>query len=170
VGQNHPQPAWLPAQWQHPTEVRLATGHHLRPVRASDVDLDYPAVMGSRDRLWATYGAAWGWPPATMTREQDRQDLAEHEDEIASHRSFNYALFDTRETQLLGCVYIDPPERVGADAEISWWVVDELRGGPVEACMDETVPRWIERDWPLAHPRYVGRDLTWAEWLELPSL
>jgi len=105
-----------------------------------------------------------------MTVEQDRDDLAYHEQEIAHHRSFNYALFDEEETQLLGCVYIDPPEKPGADAEISWWVVDELREGPVEACLDEAVPLWIEREWPLEHPRYVGRDLSWARWLELPSL
>ena len=43
---------WLPTDWQHPTSARLATGHHLRPIRASDVDIDYAAVMGSRERLW----------------------------------------------------------------------------------------------------------------------
>lgn len=56
----------------------------------------------------------------TMTREQDREDLARHEAEMVTHESINYALFDTDETALLGCVYIDPPQKVGADAEISW--------------------------------------------------
>ena len=45
-----------------------------------------------------------------MTVEQDREDLARHEDEMVDHESFNYALFDPGETELLGCVYIDPPE------------------------------------------------------------
>ena len=148
----------------------LPTGHHLRPIRADDVDLDMQAVMGSRDRLWSIYGEAWGWPPADMTVEQDREDLAHHEDEIARHESFNYALFDTGETELLGCVYIDPPEKPGADAEISWWVVDSLVGGPVEAALDELVPRWIAEDWPLTAPRYVGRDISWADWMALPDL
>ncbi len=102
-----------------------------------------PAVMGSQERLWSIYGQAWGWPPASMTAEEDRVDLARHEAEIEAHESFNYALFDAEETQLLGCVYIDPPEKVGADAEISWWVVDPLVGTPVEAALDELVPRWI---------------------------
>jgi hypothetical protein len=161
---------WLPADWQHPTRVDVPTGHHLRPIRESDVDLDMPAVMGSRDRLWSIYGAAWGWPPAGMTREQDRVDLARHEAEIEAHESFNYALFDADETALLGCVYIDPPERPGADAEISWWVVDALVGTDVEAALDALVPQWIATAWPLQQPRYVGRDLTWAEWLALPEL
>lgn len=161
---------WLPPGWAHPTRVDLSTGHHLRPIRESDVDLDLPAVMGSRERLWATYGAAWGWPPVGMTREQDRVDLARHEAEIEAHESFNYALFDADETVLLGCVYVDPPEKPGADAEISWWVVDSLVGSDVEAALDELVPRWIAAEWPLERPRYVGRDLSWADWLALPEL
>jgi hypothetical protein len=165
-----PSSPWLPDDWQHPQRVELGTGHHLRPIRASDVDLDMPAVMGSQERLWSIYGQAWGWPPASMTAEEDRVDLARHEAEIEAHESFNYALFDAAETQLLGCVYIDPPEKVGADAEISWWVVDPLVGTPVEAALDELVPKWIARDWPLTRPRYVGRDLSWQEWLDLPEL
>jgi hypothetical protein len=47
---------WLPADFAHPTRVQLDDGHHLRPIRESDVDIDYPAVMGSRERLWSLYG------------------------------------------------------------------------------------------------------------------
>ena len=144
--------AWLPPDWQHPTRVALGTGHHLRPIRATDVDLDMVAVMGSRERLWSIYGQAWGWPPATMTVEQDRADLARHEAEIESHESFNYALFDAGETELLGCVYVDPPGAEGTGAEVSWWVVDWLVGGPIEASLDALVPRWIAEDWPLTDP------------------
>lgn len=162
---------WLPADFVHPERVDLSTGrHHLRPIRATDVDLDMVAVMGSQPRLWSMYGEAWGWPPPTMTREQDREDLARHEAEIAAHESFNYAVFDHDETELLGCVYIDPPEKAGADAEVSWWVVDRLVGSDVERALDELVPRWLAEDWPLERPRYVPRDISWAEWQELPSV
>ena len=161
---------WLPDDFVHPVRLDLPTGQHLRPIRADDVDLDLPAVMGSRERLWSIYGVAWGWPPESMTREQDLDDLAHHEAEIESHESFNYALLDADETELLGCVYIDPPVKVGADAEISWWVVDPLVGSAVEAALDAAVPEWVERDWPLTRPRYVGRDLSWPDWLDLPHL
>jgi len=162
--------AWLPTDFVHPTCVELQTGHHLRPIRATDVDLDFPAVMGSRERLWSIYGDAWGWPPASMTYEQDREDLARHEADIQAHRSFNYALFDAEETALLGCVYIDPPDKAGADAEISWWVVDGLVGTELDHSLEVCVPHWIARSWPFQRPRYVGRDLTWADWLNLPNL
>ncbi|HET7326128.1 MAG TPA: hypothetical protein VFJ14_02465 [Nocardioidaceae bacterium] len=161
---------WLPAGWEHPIRAQLSTGHHLRPIRSTDVDLDMVAVMGSQERLWSIYGPAWGWPPAAMSVEQDRDDLAHHEAEVARHQSFNYALFDPGETELLGCVYIDPAQKTGADAEVSWWVVDWLVGGPIEAALDEFVPQWIGNDWPLERPRYVGRDLSWHDWLALPDI
>jgi hypothetical protein len=161
---------WLPADFSHPTRVQVRDDCHLRPITAADVDLDYPAVMGSRLRLWSMFGEAWGWPPASMTYQHDLEDLARHEREIAAHQSFNYALFDDGETALLGCVYIDPPEKQGADAEISWWVVDAQAGTGLEHALDVLVPQWIAAAWPFTRPRYLGRDLSWTDWLALPDV
>jgi hypothetical protein len=149
--------SWLPPGFEHPEHVDLPTGHHLRPIRADDVELDYPAVMGSRERLWAKYGAAWGWPPETMTFEQDREDLAHHEEEIAAHEAFNYAVLADGETALVGCVYIDPPDDrspSGTDAVASWWVVDDEAGGPLERALDAFVPRWLADDWGFEAVHY----------------
>lgn len=162
--------SWLPEDFVHPVHVPVpGTELHLRPIRESDTAIDYPAVMGSRERLWEIFGPAWGWPSETMTYEEDRIDLLRHEREIAAHLSFNYALLDEQETAILGCVYIDPPERAGADGEISWWVVDDLVGSEAERALDARVPRWIAADWPLREPRYLGRDISWREWLALPK-
>ena len=139
--------AWLSG---HPERGELPTGHHLRPIRADDVDIDYPAVMGSRKRLWAKYGEFWGWPPADMSYEDDRLDLARHEREIAAHETYNYAVLDAGETELLGCVYIDPPDErapAGADAMVSWWVVDAHHLGALERALDEFVPCWLAEVW-----------------------
>ena len=143
---------WLPDGFEHPQRVELPTGHHLRPIRASDVDIDYPAVMGSQASLWARYGASWGWPPPTMTVEQDRAYLARHECEIEAHESFNYAVLTSDESKLLGCVYIEPPgpqddAPPGTDAVSSWWVVDSEAGGPLEAALRDFVPRWLTDAW-----------------------
>jgi len=166
-------PGWLPAGFAHPQRADLPTGHHMRPIRESDVDIDYPAVMGSRERLWTIFGAAWGWPPEDMTREEDRVDLARHEAEQVAHKSFNYAILAPGEAALLGCVYIDPPFRVEGDAEVSWWVVDAEVGGPLERCLDEEIPRWIRRAWPFFLPVLIGSsppcDMTWEEYLALPE-
>jgi hypothetical protein len=104
-----------------------------------------------------------------MTAEQDRADLQRHADEMERNESFNYAVLDAAETRLVGCVYIDPPERDGADADISWWVIDDLVGTAAEARFGEFVPARIHSDWPFANPRFVGIDLSWEEWLGLPE-
>ncbi|MER7844905.1 N-acetyltransferase [Kitasatospora sp. NPDC096077] len=161
---------WLPADFVHPVHVPLLDGaYHLRPIREADAPMDYPAVMGSRERLFGIFGPAWGWPAETITAEANRIDLARHEREIAAHQSFNYALLDAAETAVHGCVYIDPPERVGADGEVSWWVVDGLVGSEVEQAFDALVPKWIESDWPFERPRFLGRGISWQDWLALPA-
>lgn len=146
---------WLPTGFRHPQRLDLASGHHLRPIREVDVDLDYPAVMGSRRRLWGIYGAAWGWPPETMTVEQDRADLARHADEMVHGLSFNYAIFDEEESELLGCVYIDPP--AGGDdarAVVSWWVVDHAVGTALDDVLGDAVRRWLSEEWSFSDVRY----------------
>lgn len=148
---------WLDPTFTPPARIELATGHHLRPIREADVDIDYPAVMGSRRRLWEKYGHAWGWPPATMTHEEDRRDLARHEAEIRDLKAFNYAILDQAETSLFGCVYIDPPE-VGsperADATVSWWVIDDAVGTPLERALDDVIPGWLSEAWAFEAVRY----------------
>ena len=136
---------WLPPGFVHPGRVELATGHQLRPIRATDVDIDDPAVMGSRESLWARYGGPWGWPPSTMRFEQDRDDLARHERKIAPTRPSTTPC-STPEPELLGCIYIDPPSDdspTSTDATTSWWVIDRQAGGALETALAEFVPRWL---------------------------
>ena len=149
---------WLPDGFETPQRLDLETGHHLRPIRGSDVDIDYPAVMGSRASLWARYGEAWGWPPETMTFDQDREDLVHHEVEIAAQETFNYAVLDAGETELLGCVYIDPPDAScspGTDALVSWWVVDAGRGSDLERTLADVIPRWLADAWRFRAVHYA---------------
>jgi len=145
---------WPPVGWQHPTRVALPTGHHLRPVRATDVDLHLAAVLGSQERLWSLYGALWGWPPPDLTVDLDREELARHEEDAARGVSFGYALFDAGETELLGAVTVQPGARPSEADDISWWVVDWLVGGPIEAALSAFVPRWIATEWRLHRPRF----------------
>jgi RimJ/RimL family protein N-acetyltransferase len=119
-------------------------------VRSSDVDLHLLAVLESQERLWSIYGAAWRWPSPILTVEQDREQLTRREADADQHRSFTYALFDLGETELLGCVDIDPDPGEVPVAAVSWWVVDWLVDSPIERALDHFVPAWIAADWPLS--------------------
>jgi len=148
---------WLPESFAHPLHVPLADGVHLRPISPDDTDIDMVAVMGNQPMLWAKYGDAWGWPPATMTAEADREDLDRHAREMVTHESFNYAILPASEAALYGCVYIDPPE--GADAvagpaaDVSFWVAADAPAGLGET-VREFLPGWLAREWPFAAVRY----------------
>jgi hypothetical protein len=100
------------------------------------------AVLESRERLWSIYGRTLNWPLSTLTIDQDREQLARWEADAERRHSFTYALFDLGETELLGCVHIEP------GAALSWWVVDWLVGSPVEQAFDELIPEWIVTTWP----------------------
>jgi len=89
-----------------------------------------------------------------MTFEEDRADLARHEQEIEAHKSFNYAIFDRDERNLLGCVYLDPPSTTDHDVVVSWWVVDEMIGTELEASLTRFVPHWIKEVWGFSSPLF----------------
>jgi hypothetical protein len=151
---------WLPRDFMPPRRVKLRVGAHLRPIRGDAAEIDYPAVMGSRGRLWQMYGDIWGWPASTMTFEADRLDLERHAREMEAHESFNYAILTDDETALLGCVYIDPPgSGQGHDALASWWVIDDYVGSPLEEELNEFVPRWLTSDWPFRRVTCVPESL-----------
>ena len=99
------------------------------------------------------YGDAWGWPPASMTAQQDIDDLQHHADDIDRHESFNYAILPADETELFGCIYIDPiptEDDQQIKAEVSWWVTptapDWLRHR-----LGDLATAWIHDAWPFTH-------------------
>ena len=145
---------WLPDTFIHPVRVDIDSEHHIRPIAASDVDLDMVAVMGSQERLFSIYGQSWGWPPATMTREQDLKDLEHHVHEMQTRESYNYAIFGDDESQLLGCIYIDQPDDDQHDAVVSWWVIDDLVGTELDSTLESFVPSWLQKDWPYSNVRF----------------
>jgi hypothetical protein len=98
------------------------------------------SIMESRGTDSYSLCRARDWPPASMTYQQDLEDLAHPEAEIRAHQSFNYGLFDDAEIALPGCVYIDPLQKQGADAEISRRVVDGQAGSDLQRDLDAPVP------------------------------
>jgi hypothetical protein len=149
--------SWLDPSFTPPERLKLATGDHVRPLREADGEIDYRAVMGSRERLWERYGEAWGWPRESLSYEDDREDLARHEAEFAANQAFAYAILDDGETRVLGCLYVDPPEPdapAGSDAVVSWWVIDDAVGGPLERALDDEIPRWLADAWEFRSVHY----------------
>jgi hypothetical protein len=141
----------------------------LRLITVNDLVRDYDAVMSSAARLRERF-PFWGWPSDDMTIEQDLVDLGWHQKEAQLRRSFNYAVLDPGGRRLLGCVYVDPPEKHGADAEVCFWVrADEEETG-LEDVLERAVRAWIDADWPFGTVRWPGRDISWEDWEALPDV
>ena len=108
--------AFLPADFEVPTLLETDR-FRLRPISVDDLDMDYEAVMSSRQSCGTGSGRP-GLAPEDLTVEQDGKDLRRHEEEFERRSSFDYAVMAPDESSLLGCVYIDPATEAGFDAEV----------------------------------------------------
>src|SRR5579872_6346182 len=90
-----------------PVPAESRTGDFLlRMLRATDVELDYDAVISSRDSLLLRSGGAW--PRQGFTLAENLADLQGHEKDHHERTSFTFTVMNPDETECLGCIYINP--------------------------------------------------------------
>lgn len=89
----------------------------LRPLRTTDVELDYNAVMTSREMLRRWGGGSW--PSDDFTLEGNLADLEMHQSEHEQRVAFTFTVMNPEETECLGCVYLTPFQ------EIRHWLVNQ---------------------------------------------
>ncbi|SIT84042.1 GNAT family N-acetyltransferase [Microbacterium sp. RU33B] len=135
----------------------------LRPLVAADVELDFDAVMASRDQLrpWEQSG----WPADDFTIEENLSDIEEMERGHRAGRRFTYTVMTPDESECLGCVYFMPGDaRSYVTAEItplagggwdrvrgtvSFWVRTSRLDDGLDRRLLSALLRWIEEDWGL---------------------
>ncbi|WP_373188113.1 hypothetical protein [Halopseudomonas sp.] len=152
----------LPADFQAPREWQ---GQRciLVPAAPLWVELDYAAVMTSREQLQGLFGAGDAWPPADLTQADDEADLTWHEREFAQGYSFAYSLLSHDRLRCMGCVYVYPTANPEHDAEAYIWASttepDELRSAVLEE-----LTQWLAQDWPFTALAWPGRSIPFREW------
>jgi hypothetical protein len=135
-----------------PQELRT-TRLWLRPLRVTDVALDYEAVMSSAEMLhcWSQ----GDWPATDFTIGQNLADLEWHELKHTGREAFTFTVLDPAGRRCLGCVYIQPllpvqfPLCKGAAcaADVGFWVrQSELEAG-LERHLWETISDWFKDEW-----------------------
>lgn len=135
----------------------------LRMLAATDVDLDYDAVMASKEMLHLRSGGSW--PREGFTLAENLSDLQGHEADFHARRGFTYTIMNPDETQCLGCLYIYPLgvilRRAGVDeteaakvgdevAEASFWVRQERVGDDLDKRVLAAVLPWLRHDFAFA--------------------
>ena len=141
----------------------------LRPIVADDAELDYAAVMETREylRLWRQST----WPEDDFTVEENRKDLVECEERHLAGRAFTYTVLDPAGTECLGCVYVYPTRAtflaraavtpVGDDewADVEAVVFFWARQPQMEAGMDQrllaALRAWFTEEWKLTRTVYA---------------
>jgi hypothetical protein len=144
----------------------------LRPLLASDAELDYDAVMESREflRKWEQST----WPEDDFTVQANRDDLLKAERRHANGDAFTYTVMNLDQTECLGCVYVLPPDArmftdaqvtaIGADqwsdcdATVFFWVrASRLPEGLDRTLLDSLIT-WLEREWSFTAPVIVTNE------------
>jgi hypothetical protein len=145
----------------------------LRPITAADAELDYAAVMESREYL-----RGWeqtGWPEEDFTVAANRDDLEMLERRHAAREAFTYTVMDPTETECLGCVYLMPPDArsfTGAritpvgdhrwedyEATVYFWVRESRLATATDRALLDALRAWLAKDWSFQGHLFVTSEL-----------
>jgi hypothetical protein len=113
----------------------------LRMLSVDDVVKDFDAINARVDRNGKTK------PPFVETVRENLVDLGWHEREFTLRRSFAYTVVAPDETQVLGCVYLDPSET--HDVRVWMWVRQSAWEDGLDALLEEAVRAWVAAEWPF---------------------
>lgn len=153
-----------------PVPAELRTGEFLlRMLRATDVALDYDAVIASRDTLLVR--SSGRWPREGFTIEENLADLEGHEADHHKRTAFTYTVMTPDETLCLGCVYINPLgemlQRLGAsegdrhraadyEAVVSFWVRPSLYAGDLDRRLLAALRDWFRDSWAFRRVLFMA--------------
>lgn len=144
----------------------------LRPLRSTDAELDYEAVMESREflRIWEQDT----WPADDFTVEANVKDLEKHERDEESGVGYTYTVMTPDETECLGCVYTysptvnwierDPKTPIGdhdwssVDAVTMFWIrLSRLDEGMDRTLLD-LLRQWMDDAWPFENHVFMTNE------------
>ena len=158
---SQPKP-FVPSDFSVPDT--LETSHfRVRMLTVNDVVKDYDAVMTSIEHLQKMYQSST-WPTKDLSFEQDLIDLGWHQKEFQTRRSFAYTVVTLDESQVIGCLYINPTTKSGYDASITMWVRTSVLDKGLDTILYNSVKQWISTSWPFKKVAYPGREIKWEEW------
>jgi hypothetical protein len=146
--------AFRPAGAVPPARLR-AERFVLQPLRASDVERDYDAVMSSRAELrrWSQST----WPAEDFTLAENRDDLERHEREHGAGEAYTYTVLAPDGPRCLGCVYLAPllpaeaalpPLAVARHAaRVTYWVRAAEVAGDLDRALFDELRDWLWTAW-----------------------
>ena len=150
-----------------PVPESLQTAEFLvRPLKATDVALDYDAVISSSAEV--LLGTGGTWPREGFTIEENLQDLEMHEREYNERVAFTYTVMNPAETKCLGCIYIDPPEaflskedarssefKADFTAYVTFWVRQSRLADALDKRLLQALIPWFQNQWAFSQVLFI---------------
>jgi hypothetical protein len=133
----------VPAGLEHPR-------FRLRMLTVDDVVKDFDAINSRVDHLGERR------PPFVETITLNLVDLGWHQKEFALRRSFAYTVVVPDESEVIGCVYLNPSET--HDARVRLWVRASAFAEGLDPVLEETVREWVATRWPFERVTFEERD------------
>ena len=133
----------------------------IRPLSTTDVELDYAAVMESKEflRKWEQSS----WPADDFTLADNLKDLERHEKEHVNRESFTFTVMNPTETECLGCIYIFPltarwlaqaeatpigvTEWADYEAVVLFWIRQSRLAEEMDRQLLDILRPWFEQEW-----------------------
>jgi len=122
----------------------------LRMLTVDDVLKDFDALCSRVDHEGRPQ------PPFVPTVAQNLVDLGWHQKEFELRRSFAYTVVAPDESEVLGCVYLDPSDT--HDAHVRMWVRLSAFEAGLDPVLEAAVREWVARRWPFECVTYAERD------------
>ena len=133
----------------------------IRPLLSTDVELDYAAVMESREflRKWEQST----WPADDFTLAGNLEDLQRHEREHINRESFTFTVMNPTETECLGCIYIFPltarwlsqaettpigdTDWANYEAVVLFWIRQSRLAEAMDRQLLDILRPWLAQEW-----------------------
>ncbi len=133
----------------------------LRPLLATDVELDYQAVIASRAKLLKR--TAGRWPRHGFTLKENLRDLRYHERQHNERKEFTFTIMNTPESECLGCIYIYPLIKslktylsmneivnlniMDYEAWLTFWVTPNAADQHLDIRLIADLQNWFSNEW-----------------------
>jgi hypothetical protein len=80
-----------------------------------------------------------------------------------------YGVFSKDESVEVGCVYLAPSIKKGVDAELTFWLRQDL-AAELEGSLQAHLKQWVASAFPfIDNVLLPGREVSWAQWAALSN-
>ncbi len=149
-------PQFVPTDFEPPVSL-VHDRFRLEPLGPQHNEADHAAWMSSIDHVRSTPGYPDGrWPPADgMSLEENLDDLRRHAADFDARKGFTFTVLDPETNDVIGCVYLYPPEAPDADVTAQSWV--RASHAELDGPLADAVADWLAAEWPWERVHRPGR-------------